>query len=182
MTAATSTLDRTRDQFVEHWGSMATCWGINPAMGRIHGLLYITGKPLNAEEIMEALQLSRAAVSMNLRDLINWGIVRRVHRKGDRKEYFESESDVWNMFTTIIRERKRREVDPTIAALEDCLRPLGNEPRPGEDEELAGQRRRLAAMLDFLKTLDRVFRYFEAIGSEQVKEMLEAGVAAADGK
>lgn len=161
---------------------MATCWGINPAMGRIHGLLYITGKPLNAEEIMEALQLSRAAVSMNLRDLINWGIVRRVHRKGDRKEYFESESDVWDMFTTIIRERKRREVDPTISALEDCLAPLGAEPAAGEDEEIGRQRKRLTAMLDFLRTLDKVFRYFEAIGSEQAKEMLEAGAAVADHK
>lgn len=175
-------VERSRREFVDHWASMATCWGINPAMGKIHGLLYISGRPMNADEIVRESGLSRAAVSMNLRDLINWGVVRRVHRMGDRKEYFESETDVWEMFTTIIRERKRREVDPTIAALEKCVALVGETPVPGEPPEVAEHRRKLTAMLDFLRTLDRVFRFFEGIGRESVKELLEAGFAAPAGK
>jgi DNA-binding transcriptional regulator GbsR (MarR family) len=171
-------LEKSREQFFEHWGTMATCWGINPAMGRIHGLLYIVGAPMNAEEIMKALGLSRAAVSMNLRDLVNWGIVRRIHKKGDRKEYFESQTDVWDMFTTIIRERKRREVDPTIQALEECLDLVGRAGRPGEPEDVREHRRRLTAMLEFLRTLDRVFRFFESIGRDEVKKLIHAGTAA----
>jgi DNA-binding transcriptional regulator GbsR (MarR family) len=169
-------LDKSRKEFIDHWGSMATCWGINPAMGQVHALLYITGRPMNAEEIMKALGLSRAAVSMNLRDLVNWGIVRRVHRMGERKEYFESENDVWDMFTTIIRERKRREVDPTISALERCLELLGP---AGDDrtDEARDHRRRVTGILEFLRTLDRVFRFFESIGREQVKELVETGLA-----
>lgn len=171
-------LEESRQRFVEHWGTMAGVWGINPAMGRVHGLLHISGRPMNAEEIMEGLGLSRAAVSMNLRDLVNWGIVRRVHRKGDRKEYFESETEVWDMFTTIIRERKRREVDPTIAALEKCLELVAAKPgKAGDAEEVREHRRRLSAMLDFLRTLDRVFRFFESIGRDEVKKLIQAGTA-----
>lgn len=193
---AAEVTERVRERFVEHWGSMAGSWGINPAMGRIHGLLYILGRPMNAEEVMDALQLSRAAVSMNLRDLINWGVVRRVHRKGDRKEYFESETDVWEMFTTIIRERKRREVDPTLQALEACMgelaavtvasgaapAPAGTDGKPAADSQTApatgervdgpGLRTRLGAMLDFLRTVDRVFRFLDRMGKDQVQGLL----------
>jgi len=170
------TLEESRERFVEHWGTMATCWGINPAMGRIHGLLYIMGKPMNAEEIMAALQISRAAVSMNLKDLVHWGIVRRSHRKGDRKEYFESETDVWEMFVTIIRERKKREVDPTIEALGRCLDVVGRA-KAGEAEPVAEHRRRVEAILDFLRTLDRVYRFFETIGRDRVRALIEMQTA-----
>jgi DNA-binding transcriptional regulator GbsR (MarR family) len=172
-----SALEKSRELFHQHWGTMAGVWGINPAMGRVHGLLYIAGRPMNAEEIMKALGLSRAAVSMNLRDLVNWGVVRRVYKKGDRKEYFAAETDVWDMFTTIIRERKRREVDPTIQALQECLDLVGRAGRAGEPEEVREHRKRLTAMLEFLRTLDRVFRFFESIGRDEVKKLIQAGTA-----
>src|SRR5207249_5291585 len=114
------TLDNFEDQFVELWNNMAGLWGISPTMARIHGLLYISGSALSMDEIMERLAISRGNVSMNLSKLVEWGLVRRVHRRGDRKEYYESLADVWEMFTLVANQRKRREIDPILNTLRRC--------------------------------------------------------------
>src|SRR3954470_21659661 len=93
-------LDAVERDFVELWGSMSPLWGVNPTMARIHGLLFITGRQTTADEIMERLTISRGNVSMNIAKLLDWGLVRRAHRPGDRREYYESLGDVWEMFTT----------------------------------------------------------------------------------
>ncbi|MBI3409846.1 MAG: MarR family transcriptional regulator [Planctomycetes bacterium] len=108
------------DQFVELWNNMAGLWGISPTMARIHGLLYITGSALSMDDIMDRLAISRGNVSMNLSKLVEWGLVRRVHRRGARKEYFESLSDVWEMFTLVANQRKRREIDLILNTLRRC--------------------------------------------------------------
>ncbi len=106
-------LTRARDEFVTQWGALGTTWGINRTMAQIHALLIVTPRPLTTDQVMEDLQISRGNAHANLRELIGWGLVRGVVRKGERKEYFEAEKDVWKMFCTIVRERKRREVEQT---------------------------------------------------------------------
>src|ERR1700756_2240470 len=113
-------LERIEDEFVDLWNNMGSLWGISPTMSRIHGLLYITGAALSMDDIMARLAISRGNVSMNLSKLIEWGLVRRVHKKGNRKEYYQSLSDVWEMFTLVANQRKRREIDPILTTLRRC--------------------------------------------------------------
>ena len=118
--AVQPTLREARDRFIALWGQMAANWGIPRTMAEIHALLYIAGQPMNTDDVMESLGVSRGSASMTLRDLEAWGIVSRVHIRGDRKEYFKAEQDVWKLFRTILRERKKREIDPMVEALRAC--------------------------------------------------------------
>src|SRR6185503_1666638 len=113
-------LAQLEDQFVDLWDTMSSLWGISPTMARIHGVLYISGAALSMDDIMARLAISRGNVSMNLSKLLEWGLVRRVHKRGDRKEYYESLADVWEMFTLVANQRKRREIDPIINTLRRC--------------------------------------------------------------
>ncbi|MFN5945076.1 MAG: GbsR/MarR family transcriptional regulator, partial [Phycisphaerae bacterium] len=106
-----------QDRFVAVWGQMAGAWGISRTMAEVHALLYVTGEALCTDDIMERLQISRGNASMSLRALLDWNIVSRVTKRGDRKEYFEAEQDVWTLFRAIVRERMNREVDPLLASL-----------------------------------------------------------------
>ena len=107
-----------KQQFIQNWGVFGSNWGINRTMAQIHALLLISPEPLNADEVMEELQISRGNVNMNLRELMNWGIVDKVLRAGERKEYFEAEKDIWKVAMRIMKERKKRELDPIIQAME----------------------------------------------------------------
>src|SRR6266436_10170272 len=113
-------LSPVQEKFVLHWGEMGTRWGINRTVAQIHALLYLSPEPLQAEEIARLLSVARSNVSSSLRELQSWGIVRIAHVLGDRRDHFESLKDVWQMFQIIVEERKRREVDPTIAMLKSC--------------------------------------------------------------
>ena len=115
-------------QFVEHWGVMARSWGINATMGELFALLYITGADWTADDLRERLHVSRGNVSMNLRELITWGVVHKVHRQGERREYYRAEVDVWTLFRRILRERKRRELDPTLVVLERSVAMVADDP------------------------------------------------------
>src|SRR5215468_5512592 len=149
-------LEKVEDDFVELWNNMATLWGISPTMARIHGLLYITAAALSMDEIMERLAISRGNVSMNLSKLVEWGLVRRVHKRGDRKEYYESLSDVWEMFTLVANQRKRREIDPMLATLRKCRDELSLEVLgPLADMPAAQERsRRVNDLFKFLSQMD----------------------------
>src|SRR3954447_13612227 len=120
-------LHEVEDQFIDLWDTMSSLWGISPTMARIHGLLYITGQALSMDDIMARLGISRGNVSMNLSKLVEWGLVRRAHRRGDRRDYYESLSDVWEMFTRVAAQRKRREVDPILNTLRRCREELSAE-------------------------------------------------------
>src|SRR6185503_11039119 len=109
-----SEFEEIREKFILHWGEQGSLWGINRTMAQVHALLFISPEPLCANQIMDELQISRGNVSMALRELIAWGLVSRVHIKGERREFYTTEKDVWTMFRIIARERKKREVDPTI--------------------------------------------------------------------
>lgn len=104
--------------FVEHWAMMARAWGINPTMGELFALLYITGSDWTADELRHELRVSRGNVSMNLRELLAWGVVRKLHRTGERRELYRAETNVWTLFQRILKERKRRELDPTLRVLD----------------------------------------------------------------
>jgi DNA-binding transcriptional regulator GbsR (MarR family) len=138
-------LSNIQQQYILHWGEMGTRWGINRTVAQIHALLYLSPKPLAAEEIAETLAVARSNVSTSIRELEGWGIVRAVHVLGDRREHYESMKDVWEMFRLIVEQRKRREVDPTIQLLRQCLEQLEN----GGDTYT---RERLQAMADFFET------------------------------
>ena len=113
-------LPAVEQKFVLHWGEMGTRWGINRTVAQIHALLYISPNPLHAEEIAETLGVARSNVSTSLNELQGWGIVKMVHVMGDKRDHFETLKDVWEMFRIVLDERKRREIDPTVALLREC--------------------------------------------------------------
>jgi DNA-binding transcriptional regulator GbsR (MarR family) len=142
------------DMFVLEWGRMSSSWGINRTMAQIHALLLITGRPFDMDEIIERLGISRGNASMNLRSLIDWGLVQRFRKPGDRKDRYVSESDMVTVLARLARERKRREIDPTSAAIRDCLEHLPSEDSSPETEQV---RRRLEALLDIFALFDALF-------------------------
>src|SRR5687767_3554819 len=131
-------------KFVLHWGEMGTRWGINRTVAQIHALLFLSERPLTAEQIAETLGVARSNVSNSLRELQNWGIVRVVHVMGDRRDHFESMKDVWEMFRVILDERKKRETDPTLHLVRACV---ADARKPGGD---LYERERPADLLAFL--------------------------------
>lgn len=134
--------------FILHWGEMGSKWGINRTVAQIHALLFLSPKPLNAEEIAETLSVARSNVSNSLRELQGWGIVRIAHVMGDRRDHYESMKDVWEMFQIILDERKKRECDPTLVT----LRRIHEEAKKGGPKE-AFVRDRVGDMLDFFETM-----------------------------
>jgi DNA-binding transcriptional regulator GbsR (MarR family) len=136
------------EQFILHWGEMSSRWGINRSVAQIHALLYMSDRPLSAEEIAGTLSVARSNVSTSLRELQAWGIVRVVHLMGDRRAYFETMHDAWEMLQVILEQRKRREIDPTIEMLRRCLD--GDHKAPRED---LPSRKRMKELLELLETL-----------------------------
>ena len=139
-------------KFILHWGEMGTKWGINRTVAQIHALLFLSPKPLPADEIATTLSVARSNVSTSLRELQGWGIVHLVHVLGDRRDHFETTKDVWEIFRTVSEERKRREIDPTLRVLADCVQELKSAPA-GD----AYTRERLESMLEFLTTMSGLF-------------------------
>ena len=158
----TRALDRVEQEFVALWRNMSALWGISPTMAQIHGLLFITGESLSMDDIMARLEIARSNVSMNLPMLIEWGLVRRVHRKGDRREYYEALTDVWEMFTLVAAQRKRREIDPMLNTLRQCGERLSPEGLGGQAASgaVAGRRQRVEDLLSFLALVDTLAQKF----------------------
>jgi DNA-binding transcriptional regulator GbsR (MarR family) len=139
-------------KFILHWGEMGTKWGINRTVAQVHALLFLAPKPVPADEISETLSVARSNVSTSLRELQAWGIVRVVHVLGDRRDHFESVKDVWEIFRIVSEERKRREIDPTLRVLNECVQELKSSPQ-GD----AYTRERLESMLEFLVIMNGLF-------------------------
>ena len=134
--------------FILHWGEMGTQWGVNRSVSQIHALLYLSEKPQTADAIVEALGLARSNVSTGLKELQGYGIVRRVHVEGDRRDHFVAETDLWEMLMRIAAERKRREIDPTITLIQELAARLADDP---DAPPLV--RERVARMHEFMATL-----------------------------
>jgi DNA-binding transcriptional regulator GbsR (MarR family) len=156
MSAASERLKTTRDEFVAQWGALGTQWGINRTMAQIHALLMTVPQPLSTDEVMDELKISRGNAHTNLKELVAWGLVRVVLRKGERREFFEAEKDVWKIFTTVARERKRREIDPALAVLRKCAEDSRNIDTE-EGRAFCQQMRQLEEFVEFASTMaDRV--------------------------
>ena len=147
-----STLTPVAQKFILHWGEMGTRWGINRTVAQVHALLFLSPAPLPADEISETLAVARSNVSTSLRELQGWRIVRVVHVLGDRRDHFESIKDVWEIFRIVSEERKRREIDPTLRVLSECVQEIKSNPQ-GD----AYIRERLTDMLEFLTTMTGLF-------------------------
>ena len=160
--------------FIRRWGEMAASWGISRTMAEIHALLYLATQPLCTDDVMDQLAVSRGSASTNLRELVNWGLVSRGHRRGDRKEYFEAEHDVWQMFETIVGERRRREIQPIVEALERC-RSMTEEQTRGlhgparQDALVAGKR--FADILEFCESMNVLFNLVSTAGRGGLKPL-----------
>jgi DNA-binding transcriptional regulator GbsR (MarR family) len=137
------------ERYVLHWGEMGQRWGVNRSVAQIHALLLVAGRPLTAEEIADTLAMARSNVSTSIRELLSWNLVKVVHELGDRRDHFQAMSDLWDMFLTIVEERKRREIDPTLTTLRNCVLE-GREDSRTPPEALA----RMEEMLKFLETMD----------------------------
>jgi DNA-binding transcriptional regulator GbsR (MarR family) len=145
-------LQEARDEFVSQWGAIGSAWGINRTMAQIHALLITAPAPLSTDEVMAELKISRGNAHTNLRDLVSWGLVRSVVRKGERKEFFEAEKNVWRMFCIVIRERRRRELRPALAVLKDCT----ERTKGLRGNEATAFNKQLKALSDFLELADSV--------------------------
>src|SRR5580704_4335030 len=165
-----ATLTPVQQKFVLHWGEMGTRWGINRTVAQIHALLYISPKPLHAEEIVEALGVARSNVSNSLRELQGWRIVKMVQVMGDKRDHFESMKDVWDMFRVVLDERKRREIDPTLALLEDCIQEAGKD--KGADKHTV---ERLRALQDFFQKTTRWYTQISKLPSGALARFVGAG-------
>jgi DNA-binding transcriptional regulator GbsR (MarR family) len=158
-------LDRSKDAFIAHWADMGSSWGVPRSVAEVHALLFIEGRPLCAEDIMERLQVSRGSVSTTLRTLADWGIVTRSRQRGERKEFFEAEQEVWNLLSLIIRARKRRELEPLLAALEDT-KSVADGDASADPAALQAHLARLDSMHDALRRLDRLSDRFIGRGGK----------------
>jgi DNA-binding transcriptional regulator GbsR (MarR family) len=175
-------LDDCKNLLVRRWGEMGGYWGINRTMAEIHALLFVSGQPLCTDDIMAQLHVSRGNASMNLRGLVDWGLIRRVHKFGDRKEYFEADTDVWHMFETILRERRRREVEPILETLERCRQMIPGAGRGTEapsPEETRAFARRLDELQRFLATTSTLFELVLQYGDAGVATLMQFAEAAA---
>jgi DNA-binding transcriptional regulator GbsR (MarR family) len=140
-------LSPVEQKFILHWGEMGTRWGINRTVAQIHALLYLSPKPVHAEEIASTLRVARSNVSTSLKELQGWGIVKRVHVLGDQRDHFESMKDVWEMFRVVLDERKKREIDPTLAVLRECIAEAEKDKETHEHTQS-----RLRDLADFFET------------------------------
>lgn len=185
-------LDEARNLLVRRWGEMSGYWGINRTMAEIHALLFFSHRPLCTDDIMRQLQVSRGNASMNLRALVDWGLIHRVHQLGDRKEYFQADTDVWHMFETIMRERRRREVEPIITTLDRCIDRVQaaagtNAGRPGvvaaaspqsdpadEAHATAEFSRRARELRAFLAAMGGLFEFVLEVGAQGIEPLIRS--------
>jgi len=135
------------ERFILHWGEMGSRWGVNRTVAQIHALLYLAGRPVPADEITDTLQVARSNVSTSIKELQSWRLVRTVHVLGDRREHFETSTDIWELFKLIVEGRRQREIDPTLTMLRDTLM------SPEMSAESRETEQRMRDTLDFLETL-----------------------------
>ena len=157
-------------KFILHWGEMGSTWGLNRTVAQIYAILYLSPKPLTAEEICETLCLARSTVSTGLHELQGWGIIRLVHVLGDRRDHFETMHDIWEMFRVILEERKRREFDPTLAVLRKTVDELSN-----DVESDAYAKEKVHDMLDFFETATIAYKNIDQLPTDALKKMAKLG-------
>jgi len=165
-----NTLSSVAQKFILHWGEMGTRWGINRTVAQIHALLFLSPRPLPAEEIATTLAIARSNVSNSLHELQSWGIVRVVHVLGDRRDHFESMKDVFEMFRVITHERKKREIDPTLRLLQGCIAEAGK--AKSADRYT---RERLTDLLQFFELAETAYLQLEKLPTAALLKLAKMG-------
>lgn len=165
-----------QDRFIATWGQMGSTWGISRTMAEVHALLFITGRAMCTDDAMERLEISRGNASMSLRALVDWGVVHRAHKRGDRKDYFEATGDVWTMLQAILRERMKREIHPALASLAE----IRDETRAG-GEDVADHNQRLDDMIALLRLFDEMGSKLLLLDAQLMKETAQALAGGMDG-
>ncbi len=165
-------LPQTLNRFVLHWGEMGQVWGVNRSVSQIHALLYVSDQPITAEDISGLLHIARSNVSNSLKELLSWGLIRRVPQLGDRRDHYEAEADMFEMVRRIAEGRKAREIDPTLDVLRLCTEDAV------KDRRISKQARaRLASMLDVVETVDRGFSAVMRLPTSRFRKFLKMGSA-----
>ena len=162
------TLTKSAREFILHWGEMGSRWGVNRTVAQVHALLYLSPEPLTAEDIVKALAVARSNVSSSLRELQNWHLVQATHQIGDRREFFSTSQDVWQLFLTVVEQRVEREIEPTIA----MLGRLAAESREEKQPEVSA---RLDRMLTFLEELHGWYRQMAKLPPNTQRSLLSLG-------
>ena len=157
------TLSAGQQKFILHWGELGTRWGLNRTVAQIHALLYLSPEPLAADEITTLLGVARSNASTSLRELQGWGVVRVVHVMGDRRDHFDATHDVWEMFSVIVEERKKREIDPTLAVLRECV-------AESNDKET---RKRIKDLLSFFEEMTSLYDEFRKMPGGALRQVLK---------
>ena len=155
--------------FVGHFGEMGSRWGINRTVGQIYALIFVAPKPLHAEEIAETLEFSRSNVSMGLKELQSWRLVKLRHLPGDRREYFEAPTDAWEIFQTLAEERRRREIEPTLSMLRNALL----EDAATEEDRIAQQR--MKGMHDLIELMTNWFDDVQRLDQQTLSQLMKMG-------
>jgi len=158
------------EKYILHWGEMGTRWGVNRTVAQIHALLFLATEPLNAGDIAETLSVARSNVSTSIKELQSWNLVKTVHLLGDRRDHFETLHDPWDLFDVIMEGRKRRELDPTLTLLRECV--LEGET---DRETPAEVKRRIEAVMKFLETLDRWHSQIRGVPRPVLLKLIKMG-------
>ncbi|MEM9754107.1 MAG: hypothetical protein AAF916_12100 [Planctomycetota bacterium] len=183
-TTVADQLREVQDQFIRRWGEMGATWGINRTQAEIFAFLYVTGQPQCTDDVMDRLNISRGNASMSLRALCDWGIIRRFHRRGERRDYFEALEDVWEVMSIITAERKKREMDPVLDTIRECremLEATAVGASAAKEDKVATSRRRLADMEDFMAATNQIFEVFIAGAKSGLRKMATQLLGALNG-
>ena len=158
------------ERYVLHWGEMGTRWGTNRTVAQIQALLYLSARPLRADEIVDILSVARSNVSTSIRELQSYGLVKMTHVLGDRRDYFESPHDVWELFRVIIEQRKQRELNPTLSMLRSCAREIDD-----DDETDAVTKDRIRNMLTFVETTSEWYDKIRDVPTPILQKLMKLG-------
>lgn len=164
-----STLSPLVRSFVSHFGEMGSRWGINRTVGQIYALIFVSPQPLNADDMAERLEFSRSNVSMGLKELQAWRLVKLRHLPGDRREYFEAPTDAWEIFRTLAEERRRREIEPTLSMLRNALLET-----PASDEDRIAQER-MKGMHDLIELMMNWFDDVQRLDAQTLSQLMRMG-------
>jgi DNA-binding transcriptional regulator GbsR (MarR family) len=161
-------LNKSAREFILHWGEMGSRWGVNRTVAQVHALLYLSVEPLTSEDIAEALSVARSNVSSSLRELQNWQLVQATHQMGDRRDFFSTSHDVWQLFLTVMQQRVEREIEPTIAALGR----LATEARAEKQPEVTA---RIAALHSFLEEMHAWYQQMTKLQPSTLRSLVKLG-------
>ncbi len=157
-------------KYILHWGEMGTRWGVNRTVAQIHALLYLACDPLNAEEIAETLGVARSNVSTSLKELQSWGLVKITHVLGDRRDHFQSQKDLWDIFLVIIEERKKREINPTLTMLRECVLQSGQDSKTSDEVKT-----RIHNTLEFMELLTGWYEQMKKLPRPTLVKVIKLG-------